>query len=121
MMPTKKNAAKKAKTVVTPIDDLGARFEHLLDKLDCDFNCLLSSTEVLDSPEANFRARQLLNLLNPQLKSKKDNVIIDPYLNKPMRYPMPKMFVNTRAQAESHILTLTTYRWPVFGGLLCYD
>lgn len=57
---------------------------------------MYSTADVLNSPNNRLHAQQLLNLLNPQWSEQ--GKVFDTYLQKPARFPMPRLFVNSTAQ-----------------------
>lgn len=55
---------------------------------------ILSTADALNSPAAKVKAQQIIELLDPKLPGK----YYDPYVNRPARYPMPRLFINISAQ-----------------------
>lgn len=58
--------------------------------------CLYSPADILDSPAAKSKARQILELLDPASAEKGKD--FDPYYNQSVRFPMPRLYVNNTAQ-----------------------
>lgn len=48
-------------------------------------NRMYTSADILNSPDTNLRAKQIINLLNPQFHADKGNVLFDPYLHRTAR------------------------------------
>lgn len=57
---------------------------------------MYSPADILDSPVAKAKARQLLELLDPSASDKGKE--FDPFYNRPVRYPMPRLYINNTAQ-----------------------
>lgn len=58
--------------------------------------CMYSPADILDSPAAKSKARQILEILDPASADQGKN--FDPYYNGPARYPMPRLYINNTAQ-----------------------
>lgn len=59
-------------------------------------HCMYSPADILESPAAKSKAQQILEILDPVSADQGKN--FDPYYNRTVRYPMPRLYINNTAQ-----------------------